>query len=160
MKTALGVLAALLFTSSAFAQTARNAIYGELGGNGLVLSFNYERRFTETFAWRAGFAYIGTEDSDGDDDWAITAPLMINYISRPQANHHFETGLGIVVIAGEGSDFWSDVDEEFSGAAGTATIGYRYQKPEGGFVFRAGLTPIFDLENIGPWAGVSFGYAW
>ncbi|MEB2786427.1 hypothetical protein [Algoriphagus persicinus] len=44
-------------------------------------------------------------------------------------------------------------------------IGYRYQKPEGGFFFRVGYTPFFIVPvragkrwSIDPyWAGVSFG---
>jgi hypothetical protein len=31
--------------------------------------------------------------------------------------------------------------------------------PAGGFVFRAGVTPIFSLNGIAPWFGISFGYS-
>jgi hypothetical protein len=154
------VAASLLFLASSALAQSRNAAYGELLGNGLLFSANYERRFTDVVAGRIGFAYVTTEDDDGDEDQAVAVPLMVNYINRPLSNHHFEAGLGTVVVAGNGSGWASDLDENFSGAVGTATIGYRYQKPSGGFVFRAGLTPMFDSGTIAPWFGISFGGAW
>jgi hypothetical protein len=42
----------------------------------------------------------------------------------------------------------------------TGLIGYRYQKPARGFVFRAGVTPFFYDADFAPFAGISFGYAW
>ena len=39
-----------------FAQLPRNTAYGELGGNGLLLTANYERRFTPRVAGRVGFS--------------------------------------------------------------------------------------------------------
>jgi hypothetical protein len=45
---------------------------------------------------------------------------------------------------------------------GTATIGYRYSDPAGGFVFRAGYTPLIfvttEQKDIFHWGGMSFGY--
>ena len=59
---------------------------------------------------------------------------------------------------------------------GTATVGYRYQRADGGFIFRAGFTPFFGIfsgekefvpyvptqyeDNFSfvPWAGFSLGY--
>ena len=50
-------------------------------------------------------------------------------------------------------------------------LGYRYQKHEGGFMFRAGFTPYVQLYRISQrqfnnnfntfryWGGVTFGYA-
>lgn len=61
------------------------------------------------------------------------------------------------MIGGDTDDF----EEEFSGGViGTATAGYRFQRPQGGFVFRAGFTPFFDQNEFLPFAGISFGYAW
>jgi hypothetical protein len=40
----------------------------------------------------------------------------------------------------------------------TATIGYRSQPKEGGFLFRIGFTPLFDFSDfILPWIGLSVG---
>lgn len=161
MKAFVLVLA-LLAPLTVFAQTVdRNAAYIEIGGNVVVPSINYERRWNDLWAWRVGFTYVSSKtEGSNENDTAFGVPLMINRISAPQSNHHFETGLGVVLITGEDEGFNDEFDEDFSGAFGTLTVGYRYQKPAGGFVFRAGFTPVFDTEDILPWAGVSFGYAW
>lgn len=52
-------------------------------------------------------------------------------------------------------------------------LGYRYQKPDGRFLWRIGFTPLLQRERPGlyydptapfriftPWGGVSVGYAW
>ena len=61
-----------------------------------------------------------------------------------------------------GNEVWPKSNETIFALTGTA--GYRYQKPSGGIIFRAGLTPfvnIGDAEypdfNIS--AGGSVGYA-
>lgn len=152
------LLLALAMTLPLFAQT--HTVYGELGGNGLALTANYERRFAPRWAGRIGFAYVVSEDDSGDEDPVVVVPVMINYITHPELNHHFELGAGATFVAGETSQWASSVDEQFSNVVGTATIGYRYQRPGRGFVFRAGLTPFFDGGDFLPWAGVSFGYGW
>ena len=151
----------LLFVSiSAAAQTVdRNAVYLELGGNAIGPNINYERRWSDLWAFRVGFTYVEVS-TETETDSAIAVPLMVNRISAPASNHHLETGLGILLVAGEDEQLNDEIDEEFAGVIGTLTVGYRYQKPAGGFVFRIGFTPIFDDQNFIPWGGMSFGYAW
>ena len=160
MRLAL-VLLSLSFALPTLAQ-ARNAAYFEIGGNGVIPTFNYERQFSERWYARAGFSVVVGEESNGDDDVTWVFPLMIGGLSHPNGNHHFETAGGITLITGDSQDLYDtdEDDEELSNVVGTATIGYRYQKPGRGFVFRAGLTPIFDGSDVLPWAGVSFGYRW
>ena len=85
---------------------------------------------------------------------------MVNFLTNPQSKHHLELGGGFLLVSGETSDWASNVDDDFSTVIGTATVGYRYQRPGRGFVFRAGFTPLFDTSEFLPWAGVSFGYGW
>jgi len=44
----------------------------------------------------------------------------------------------------------------------TATLGDRYSDPEGGFIFRAGYTPLFfvttEVKDVFHRGGLSFGY--
>jgi len=42
---------------------------------------------------------------------------------------------------------------------GTATIGYRYQQNDGGFLFRIGFTPLFGSGGFQPWGGLSLGFS-
>ena len=67
-------------------------------------------------------------------------PVMATYLLG-QGNGHFEIGGGIGLATGSinDADLGSDRASEFYG---TATFGYRYQKPEGGVIFRGGFTPI------------------
>ena len=157
------LIAVVISARTAVAQTAepatRHVVYGEILGNALLFSANYERRFTEKTSGRIGVSILPFEDDEGDTETVVLVPLMVNRISHPRANHHFEAGVGVVVAGGETVDLsdYGDDDDTFSTAVGTATIGYRYQRPDGGFVFRVGITPLFDFETVLPWIGVSFG---
>jgi hypothetical protein len=138
------------------APTARNAFYIELLGNGLLYSVNYDRLFADQISGRVGLMVIGAAN-DSSAAAVIAAPIMANYLFG-RGNSHFEAGIGVTVMTGAVENVEGIEDEGFSGAVGTATLGYRYQRPGGGFVFRAGLTPFFGGGGILPWFGLSFGY--
>ena len=153
--TAPGVHAQQIPTEE-ISPTARNAFYVELLGNGLLYSINYDRLFADQVSGRVGIMLIGAA-SDSSAAAVIAAPIMANYLFG-RGNSHFEAGIGALLVSGGSENVEGFEDEDFSGAVGTATLGYRYQRPGGGFVFRAGLTPFFGAGGIVPWFGVSFGY--
>ena len=161
-KILLSALIALAATAGSGAAQDRalpaapNAVYLELGGNGLLYSLNYDRLLTPRVAARVGFMGLGAA-TDSVSGGVIAAPLMVSYLFG-EGNSHFETGLGVMLAAGAIDEVGELEDEGFSGAIGTATVGYRYQRPGGGFVFRAGVTPLFDTSGIAPWVGISLGY--
>jgi hypothetical protein len=152
---ALSVLTSFALVNETKAQSvdANNAIYLELGGNGLIYSLNYDYRFNTDWSARAGVMYLPIEDVT-----LTIVPIIANYLYGN--NHMLEIGAGIAYV---GISFETDDDEFFSfsgsGVVGTGTFGYRYQKVDGGFVFRAGITPIFGAGGFLPWAGLSLGYA-
>ena len=154
-------LAALLVTSSSLAQEARNAAYFELGGSALVASVNYERRFTNGLAGRAGFLVASTE-GESNTDTTFVFPLTLSKITNPAGSHHFEYGGGVTIATGDRQDFYETAKDDgtFSTAVLTGIAGYRYQKPGRGVVFRATFTPFIGGGDFLPWAGVSVGYAW
>jgi opacity protein-like surface antigen len=147
--------------------TAQNAVYFELGGNGIIYSVNYDRRFNNTWTGRAGFMVISAQATDTDTGDRVDVslgvfPVMINALLG-RGTHRLELGVGPLFAAGGGQIENADVGqvEEFSGAglAGvTGTFGYRRQPLDGGFLFRAGLVPFY---SGGPqiWAGISAGWA-
>ena len=167
----------MLLSSAAIAQspTSSNSVYLELLGNGLFYSINYDHLFTESFGGRVGAGYISPA-------WVSTGtfPLMAYYLIG-SGNSKLELGLGANVILqpeNQSFSFASAEDEEFEGTGvlGTATVGYRYQRAEGGIVFRVGLTPFFgnfvketllpsyqyvkeDVFRFRLWGGISVGYA-
>ena len=157
------VLVLVAFAVDASAQEARNAAYVELGGSAIVLSANYERRFAPQWYGRIGLSVVTSEsESTGDTDTTLVVPLTASYLTRPASNHHFEAGGGITIAGGDRQDLFDSADTEgdFSTAVITGIAGYRYQPPDGGFVFRAVFTPVAGGGDFLPWFGVSFGYAW
>lgn len=167
-RTALAIALSLFAAGTVSAQEAapaaetvsqtRNTFYVELLGNAAIYSLNYERFFTPKLGIRVGGMFLRGETSEGDEASVGFFPIMATYLLG-EGNSHFETGLGIGIVTAS-ADI-EEVDEEFSGsdAYATATLGYRYQKPTGGVIFRAGFTPVYAGGNLLPWAGVSVGYA-
>jgi hypothetical protein len=156
------VLAPLLFSSDLHAQTARNAAYFELGGSAIVPSINYERRLNERWFGRAGLSYVSGQSSNHFDRTFIV-PLTLSSVSRPGGNHHLELGGGVTFAGGDRQELFESAGGDngtFSTAFLTGIIGYRYQKPDGGFQFRSAFTPVAGGGDFLPWFGVSFGYAW
>lgn len=161
MKATFLLLSLLLFAPLLRAQEARNAAYFELGGSAVVPSINYERRVGERWFGRAGLSWVVGE-SEEDTDTTFVVPLTASWVSHPQSNHHFEAGGGVTIAGGDRQELFDDLDtdEEFSTAFATGIAGYRYHRPDGGFQFRAVVTPAIGGGDFLPWAGVSFGYAW
>src|SRR5687768_9919148 len=144
LSAALAAATLALSAGSAAAQdlpvTASNTFFVELGGNAAVYSLNYERFFTPQIGLRVGGMYLQADDDFGDEVAVGLFPVMATYLLG-QGNGHFEVGGGLgFATAGFSS---TDLSDDFSDSAvyGTATFGYRYQKPEGGVIFRAGFTP-------------------
>jgi hypothetical protein len=147
---------------------AKNALYVELGGNGVGYTLNYERRIAEQASLRVGgmFWKASATASSGGDSVSSSAtmaivPVMANFLGLGTANHKLEVGAGVAMayFSGEASN---SIGDKVSGTGmvpmGTATLGYRYQPRDGGFLFRAGYTPVFNKDFVFHWGGVSFGY--
>ena len=132
---------------------APNAVYAEALGNGFVYSLNYERLFNDRLAGRFGLLYAG--------GWG--APLMANFLVG-RGRRHLEVGLGVVLLsATHMADDLGVREEHLSNVMASCTIGYRYQDPAGGLMFRVGFTPLFSysfdakgLRGFGASLGYSF----
>ncbi len=142
--------------NSAVTTRAQNA-FVELGGPGLLLSANYDTRFGQRrdgIGGRAGLGYLSI-----DDNSILTVPLQVNYLLGKKGKF-FEIGLGATIIStsGKGNEDFFSLDDA-TGAIGTMAFGYRYQPEDGGFNFRAAVTPIFNSTGFMPFfGGISFGY--
>jgi hypothetical protein len=147
--------------------TARNAAYFELGGNAILYSVNYDRRFNNTWTGRAGFMIVSAEGTDQDTGERAEVslaiiPVMMNALLG-RGTHRLELGAGPLFGIGGGSiedPEVGDVDEfSAAGLAGvTTTFGYRRQPLDGGFVFRASLNPFYSGKPQ-LWAGISAGWS-
>ena len=136
--------------------TKRNAVYIGIWGNSFDYPhIGYDRIVfaKEKYQWIAGSGFwIGGGNFDKSHD-LILCPESSILLGRI---HHFEAGLGYSVELYNFSNF-----QDKSDYAIFMRMGYRYQKPDGGFLFRIGFTPtlrnsIFSSQLF-PWAGISVG---
>ena len=146
-------------------RSAKNGLYLELLGNGGLYSVNYEHFLSDHMTGRVGFsvATLTSETSGGTTEregTLFTAPIMLNYLSGKGSNH-LEIGGGMTIFSFSRSTPQNDILDFASGTAVlfTGTIGYRYQPPDGGFLFRIGFTPLTNFKAVAPLGGLSLGYA-
>jgi len=124
----------------------KNSLQLELGGHGLIYSFNYERILVDKgkhkTAGQIGMAYYPA--SVGFRDFWM--PVGVNQIYNFTSAHHLEAGVGMVLIREAIRDKNNQPDDWFWDTFISARLGYRYQKPNGRFLFRIGLTPILETN--------------
>ncbi|MHA7128474.1 hypothetical protein [Algoriphagus namhaensis] len=135
-------------------------VYVELFGNGLFYSVNYDQRFDrrlDGLGYKVGISYLAV-----DGVAVATVPFGLNYLLGKDGKY-FEMGLGGTYLAGvdRTNTFASSDERNFGdGMIGTMTFGYRREPTDGGFLFRASMTPVFGSGTFWPlFFGVSFGYA-
>lgn len=140
---------------------SKNSIFFEFLGNGGLYSINYERSFSANLCGRIGFcSFLSVDFVGGETGGRITTiPVLITYFSG-QKKSHFEIGGGML--------FGKDNADQVSGAIIdlTSFIGYRYQAPGKGILFRVGFTPFLSLDNEANYpdkglflsGGISLGY--
>jgi hypothetical protein len=133
-----------------------NAVYGELGGTGFLLSVNYERTL-----FRTGQVEVNGRFGAGSALLLTALPLAGINVCMGDQRGRMELGFNAVRTF---------AIELFGGTTtyylGNPVIGFRYYGKKG-FVFRATATPFFELYDPDEWikdgslipfAGLSFGY--
>ena len=148
----------------------KNSVQLELFGQGGFYSVNYERvlinqnRFKTTVL--IGFSYyektnyhkIGVRSHVEKKTNIFLLPVTVNEILSFN-KHQIELGVGYLFKISE----QSAIEEETESVKThyiTGRLGYRYQKPNGRLILRAGFTPIYEKDQeIYLWGGLSVGYA-
>lgn len=151
------ILALLVITSTfvnvMYGQKAAKAAYAEIGGPGLA-SINFDSRFAKKEDGFGGRVGIGGFSVEGTS--VVTVPIGLNYIVGKDGKNYFEFGAGFTYLSAKNRDFSSD---NFSSSFGNLTLGYRMAPENGGFFFKAEITPVFGNGFFVPyWAGIGFGY--
>lgn len=141
---------------------APQAVFTELGGAGLLVSLNYDSRFTKRvdgLGFRVGIGYSFTNDPS-----FVTVPVALNYLLGRKGNY-FEIGAGVTYVtlsSNNGNEFISignnDLNNKTSFLFETISFGYRRQPVNGGFNFRGGFTPLFVEGQSGIAPYISLGY--
>jgi hypothetical protein len=144
---------------------AHNCLYVETFGQGILYSLNYEYMFKPNLSGRIGFTawestyFIFTTISTLQ---FIGGPVMVNYFIGNDENH-LELGLGVLTgnanTNGDDLIFGDRINGNQWITVGTFTLGYRYQPKKGGFIFKVGLTPLFNTSDFKWNTGMSIGGA-
>ena len=169
-KALIIVILLLALTNSGLSQekdftfSCRNAIYLNFTTRGALYSINYDRIFYETdkiaYSYRLGFSVL--ED-------VIAAPAGINLFVR-KGNFHPELSLTLMPYVDKYKSFMSDNDLSDKYLYVIPGIGYRYQKPNGGFFAKALISPMVVLDppssnfwkmdpKLYPAASIGLGYS-
>ncbi|HTP12800.1 MAG TPA: hypothetical protein VMM37_04200 [Bacteroidota bacterium] len=128
---------------------AKNAIYFEAFGHGLLYSVNYERFVERKLAIRVGFSTYTVGQADGGNR-QIFVPVMANFLPGEGA-HRLEIGVGVEY-------FHESMSESLDHTLFIiGSLGYRYQPPDGGIQFRIVATPFLFPARVFSWFGTSIG---
>lgn len=153
-----------------------NAVYLELGGNGLFYSLNYDKLINLStrvkLAPRIGFSYLPYDGGNDFKNLIIPTELNFLYGKTAQSKNFAEAGVGLTFLEFINGFRNGDKNDPVSKFANVTLVrlGYRHQKPTGGLMYRAGLlVPItqdeFSKQKVGDdiffrlWAGFSLGYS-
>lgn len=139
-----------------------NSIQLDLGGHGLFYSLNYERIILNYPRWKTsaqvGIAYYPPATGILDVWMPVGANEMFSF-----GKHHVEGGLGFVWVRESGRDLNNKPVHWFWSHFASGRLGYRYQKPDGRFLFRVAFTPLLDVDanscEFHPLGGGTIGYA-
>lgn len=119
---------------------AKNSIYADFASKGAFYSINYDRIFYQgnklTFSYRLGFSVL--ED-------AIAIPVGVNLYTG-KGNSHLEYSLTLIPYVDHYKSFLSSNDLSDKYLYVVPGIGYRYQRPQGGFFFKVVLSPTVFLD--------------
>jgi hypothetical protein len=141
-----------LFVSKIGAAQAK-AVFFELGGPGLA-SINFDSRFSKGEAGLGG--RIGVGGFSIDQESIVFVPIGLNYILGKDNKNYFELGGGVTPVL---TNIEDDNGDNFTSTFGHLLFGYRMQPANGGFTFRAFISPVFGKGFFVPYyGGVSFGY--
>ncbi len=136
---------------------SKNTVYAEFLGKGFYYSINYERNIFEiseklSCQGSAGFGlFPGFTDIEKSTDFTMPLELNLRY---SMGNHN--------IVGGYGTTFWSyslydipitsdnwdqqpiePVLKKTKEWFAHMVLEYRYQKPDGGIMFKAGWSPLF-----------------
>ncbi len=141
---------------------AVNSVYVQILGKAGYGSINYERqlllRGNTRFGLHGGLGTYNVYDFTGSFNPDLIIPVSVNALYG--SPHSIEIGAGQTIssIVQANPAGWQP--ERVNRLSAVFVFGYRFQRPEGGFIFRIGYNPVFEFyRRFVHWGGLSFGYA-
>ena len=146
--------------STGYGPVCEEAMYLEIAGQSAGITLNFEHKYFKSqphnLALRLGI---------GGFLFRLCVPVSLSYLLGH--DHMLEIGTGGLYVTGETVDLFSGKTQgTYSDLYVTGFAGYRYEQERGGFLFRAGVTPLILLsttskvdDHFSLSAGLSFGYA-
>ena len=140
-----------------YGSARKNAIYGEIGGSGFLLSVNYERKILDE-------EKISLQARIGIGSAILVSAIPMGGLNMCIGSKSSKLEIGFNAIRTYAFDLFLAGNSTFILA--NPVIGYRYVS-EQGLLFRLSVTPFFELVDPDdwiddgfafPWAGLSFGY--
>lgn len=151
--------------------TAKRSVYLGIGGTSGRYAVNYGKIIHQKEKLKlnasVGFS-MWDHRADSRTTWLPVVPVELSAFYG-KSNHHLELGIGVISYLTRSLTFDEDrleiIDEVVFSATALFRVGYRYQKPEGGFFLRVGYTPAVELPigsanqwDFQPiWGGISLG---
>ena len=139
---------------------SRNTIYVEGLGSGGFYSVNYERlmllKEKQAYGFRVGTSYFGNSPSN----LTLISEL---FALIGKGSHHGDFGIGITGVTRSNIEA-SPISLKKNLLVAVPRLSYRYQKPTGGLMLRAGFTPIIELsgetiDRFGTWFSLAIGHS-
>jgi hypothetical protein len=121
----LGILLSVLVSSRCYGQ---QSIYGELLGNSIAISLNYDYIASSGYGGRVGVGLSTFDQENG-----ISIPIAFQYVVG--STHRAELALGVAYSSLEG------------GVYPLSSIAYRFQPYVQGILFRVALNPFHLLDS-------------
>ncbi|MBK7032946.1 MAG: hypothetical protein IPH49_06745 [Ignavibacteria bacterium] len=152
--------------AESMAEPKRFALYSEILGSALSLMSIHAEAVLSRFERGSLFETFRVSAGIG------IAPIQNNYVPIMgrliflQGSGHLELGLGLSVLVAERPP-QENTKQYLPAMSGSdiniaGVVGYRYESPSGGFMFRVAATPTIDMgtKEFIPFAGFTVGWAW
>ena len=153
----------MLLTCVLMAQKSKS-VFLEVGGNGGLLSVNFDSRLSNGengVGYRAGLGFIPANyDLFTSRPTIWTIPVGLNCLIGSH-RHYLETGLGLTYyfFRGTTSDVWGiHENNKGHGALLIPSVGYRIAPPNKGLQGRLFMSPLISTAGVVLYWGFSLGY--
>ncbi len=137
-----------VITDTSFAQLyqGQQAVFVEAGGNGIIWSLNYDRILVSKEYWKLS-GRVGAQYTPWLDSLSVVGvPVELVYLSGDY-RHFMEFGAGAALFHSDRQiPEGAPIPNTFINAS--MRLGYRYQRPEGGFFWRVGFVPMYPVAVI------------